>query len=307
MIVPHGGSRPRQINIHFSMILLITFAWAGVTFWGSYLSAQHVDYWRTQLSNQAMKLKVQYLLVQLDRSREYLDEVKTVDAQLRDLLQYQNQAAVIKNEKPKAPGASNGTGGPSLADANDLSRMIQSVGPDMSWPALIQKVGRMKSEAEDRLTSFNDLSSWIDTQRRLFRATPTGWPVQGPLTSKYGLRKSPFNGNGEFHPGLDISGNLGDPVRATADGVVRVASWNGGYGNLVLIQHEFGFSTRYAHNSRLKVNVGDHVKRGQIIALMGTTGKSVGVHCHYEVWRYNDRKNPLLFLRESLKIAGNPS
>ncbi|MCG3205976.1 MAG: hypothetical protein KCHDKBKB_02702 [Elusimicrobia bacterium] len=309
MIVPHGSSRPRQINIHLSMILLITFTWATITFWGTYLSAQHVDYWRTEVTNQAMKMKIKYLLAQMDKSREYLDEVKTVDAQLRDLLQYQNQTAVITNEKPpqeiKSQSA-DGTGGPTMVDANNLARIMQSVGPDISWPTLIQKVGSMKTEAQDRLKSFDDLSDWIDTQRRLFRATPRGWPYQGPLTSKYGERNSPFNGSFEFHPGIDIKGPHGAPVRATADGVVRLASWNGGYGNLVLIQHEFGFSTRYAHNSRLLVKPGEKVKRGQIIALMGTTGKSSGVHCHYEVWRYNIRKNPISYLREDQKFAGKP-
>ncbi len=316
MLVPHGGSQPRQINVHLSLILFVTFAWAGVTFWGSYLSAKHVDYWRTQLNNQAMKLKIRYLIAQLDQSRQYMDEVKTVDAQLRDLLQFQNQASLIKNEKPKAekkeeepatPAAQTaaGTGGPTATDAGDLARLLQSAGPDTSWPALVSKVGLMKSDADDRIRSFTELNKWIDTQRRLFRATPRGWPTSGPMTSRYGSRKSPFDGAiEEFHPGIDISGRLGTPIYATADGLVRVSSWNSGYGNLVLLQHDFGFSTRYAHNSRLLVKVGERVKRGQVIALMGTTGKSSGVHCHYEVWRYDSRKNPVQFLREDPKFAG---
>jgi murein DD-endopeptidase MepM/ murein hydrolase activator NlpD len=162
----------------------------------------------------------------------------------------------------------------------------------------------MKYEAKDRLSSYTELTNWIEAQRRLFRATPRGWPCSGPLTSHYGQRHSPFDDTEEFHPGIDISGTLGTPVRATADGVVRVASWNSGYGNLVLLQHEFGYSTRYAHNSRFLVRVGDRVKRGQAIALMGTTGKSSGVHCHYEVWRYNARKNPIAYVSEDPKFAG---
>ncbi len=306
MLVPHGGSRPRQINIPLSLILFVTFAWAGITFWGSYLSAQHVDYWRTQASNQVMKLKIRYLMAQLDQSREYMDEVKTVDEQLRQLLQYQNASSLIKNDQPLKPSkqASAATGGPTIADANDLTRVLQSGEPDMSWPHLVREITGMKSEAKDRLTSFNELTSWIEAQRRLFRATPRGWPCNGPLTSHYGTRTSPFDGQAEFHPGIDISGNLGTAVRATADGVVRLASWNSGYGNLVLLQHEFGYSTRYAHNSRILVKVGDRVKRGQVIALMGTTGKSSGVHCHYEVWRYTARKNPLAFIREDPKFSG---
>ncbi len=306
MVVPHSGGRPRQINIHVSILLLAFGTWAGVTLWGSYLSAQQVDYWRAQANSEAMKLKVKYLLAQLDESRAYLDEVKTVDVQLRDLLQYRNTTALIKDEKPvgESRSAHDGTGGPSFADASALSRFINAVPPDLSWHEIVSHAASFKIEAENRLSSFHDLRSWIDTQRRLFRATPIGWPAQGTLTSHYGARTSPFDGSAEFHPGLDISNSQGTPVRATADGIVRIADWKSGYGKLVVLQHEFGFSTRYAHNSRLMVKEGDKVKRGQVVALMGTTGKSTGVHCHYEVWRYNVRHDPLPYLREELKVTG---
>lgn len=306
MVVPHNGGRPHQINIHISIILLVFSTWAGVTLWGSYLSAQQVDYWRAQANNEAMKLKVKYLLAQLDESRAYLDEVKTVDVQLRELLQYRNTAALIKDEKPsnELRTTHDGTGGPTVADATSLNRLINSFPADLSWHELVRHAASFKNEAALRLTSFHDLRTWIDTQRKLFRATPTGWPAQGVLTSHYGSRTSPFDGSSEFHPGLDISNGQGTPVRATADGIVRIADWKSGYGKLVVIQHAFGYSTRYAHNSRLTVKVGDVVKRGQVISMMGTTGKSTGVHCHYEVWHYNVRQDPLPYLRENLKVTG---
>jgi murein DD-endopeptidase MepM/ murein hydrolase activator NlpD len=309
MVVPHGGGRPHQINIHISVVLLVFGAWAGVTLWGSYLSAQQVDYWRAQANNEAMKLKVKYMLAQLDESRSYLDEVKTVDVQLRELLKYRNTGALIKNEKP-APdtnAVSDGTGGPSASDAASLTRLLGSVSPDLSWHELVTHVSSFKNEAANRLSSFKDLSAWIDMQRRLFRATPIGWPAPGHLTSHYGARKSPFGGVAEFHPGLDIANSQGTPVRCTADGIVRIADWKSGYGKLVVVQHAYGFSTRYAHNSRLLVKAGDRVQRGQVISLMGTTGKSTGVHCHYEVWRNNIRRDPFPYLRENANATGkNP-
>jgi murein DD-endopeptidase MepM/ murein hydrolase activator NlpD len=310
MVVPHGGGCPRQINVHISILLLAFGARAGITLWGSYLSAQQVDYWRAQATNEAMKLKVKYLLAQLDQSHAYLDEVKTVDVQLRDLLQYRNTSALIKNQKPIAEVPASlhgGTGGPSFEDASSLARFMNAVPPDVSWQALVQNVASLKNEAENRLTSFRDLSSWIDTQRHLFRATPIGWPTVGTLTSHYGARRSPFSEGSEFHPGLDISNVQGTPVRATADGVVRIADWKSGYGKLVVLQHAFGYSTRYAHNSRLMVKEGDVVKRGQVVALMGTTGKSTGPHCHYEVWRNNIRRDPLPYLREDANVTGKNS
>jgi murein DD-endopeptidase MepM/ murein hydrolase activator NlpD len=305
MIVPHSGGKPRQIDLHISVLLLVFGTWSIVTLWGSYLSAQQVDYWRAQANNEATKLKVKYLLAQLDESRAYLDEVKTVDVQLRDLLQYRNTTALIKNEKAAdAAPSHDGTGGPSFADAASLTRMMSGMAPDLSWHELVSHVASFRNEATTRLESFHDLSNWIDTQRRLFRATPAGWPCRGVLTSHYGARKSPFGGNSEFHPGLDIANSQGTPIRATADGIVRIADWKSGYGKLVVLQHAFGYSTRYGHNSRLIAHAGDRVKRGDVIALMGTTGKSTGVHCHYEVWHYNLRQNPIGYLRENAKVTG---
>lgn len=294
MIVPHGAARPKQINIHLFVIALGVLTWTGITFWGSYLSAQHVDYWRTQLSNQVLKMKIQYLTGQLDKSRSYLDEVKAVDNQLRALLNYKDEATLIKEDKPE--GNQRGTGGPAPLDQANLARLLTNIPSDISWNQLINQVQKLKSEARERIVSYQEVTSWIEMRRRLYRATPIGWPCRGHLTSRYGHRNSPFGGADEFHPGVDISAPLGTPIRATADGTVRLAGWNSGYGNLVVLFHEFGFSTRYAHNSRILVRVGDKVKRGQVLALMGATGKSSGVHSHYEVWQNAQRKNPMPYM-----------
>ena len=101
----------------------------------------------------------------------------------------------------------------------------------------------------------------------------------GRLTSLFGLRHSPFEEEaGEYHHGIDIANALGTPVRATADGVVQIASWQGGYGRLVVLDHGRGFRTYYGHNSKLLVKVGDHVTRNQVISYMGTSGHSTGYH-----------------------------
>lgn len=300
MVVPHGGIRPRQINIPVALIVTFFVMWTAVTFWGSYLSAQHIDYWRTEATNQVLKLKVKYLMTQLDRSRQYMDEVKTVDGQLRQLLEYKSQKAIIREDIPvKATVEGGGTGGPTAQDAADLRALLSASDSEITWERMIEKVGLVRNEARTRLDSYQDLSGWIQTQRKIFRCTPRGWPARGPLTSHFGMRVSPFDAKTmEYHAGLDISAPIGAPVRATADGVVRVASWNSGYGNLVMLQHEFGFSTRYGHNSKILVRVGDRVKRGQVVALIGETGRANGPHCHYEVWRNNERKNPIAFLKD---------
>ena len=123
--------------------------------------------------------------------------------------------------------------------------------------------------------------------------TPTGWPTDGFISSGYGLR---WNG-AEFHQGIDIAAEMGTPIVATADGVVTIAGWNaGGYGNMVDIDHGSGVSTRYGHASAVVVTAGQRVRRGQIIAYVGSTGHSTGPHLHYEVRLSGQPVNPTSYL-----------
>ncbi len=122
---------------------------------------------------------------------------------------------------------------------------------------------------------------------------PSIWPATGVVTSPYGLRW----GGSDFHPGMDIANDLGTPIVATADGVVEYAGWDsGGYGNMVDINHGNGIMTRYGHASQVIVSSGQSVKRGQIIAYMGSTGFSTGPHVHYEVHVNGQKVNPISYL-----------
>ena len=126
---------------------------------------------------------------------------------------------------------------------------------------------------------------------------PTMWAHMGKINNEFGYRRNPFNGRGyEFHSGMDIDGESGDFVAAPANGTISKADWVGGYGNLVEVDHGNGIKTRYGHLSRIGVLAGDTVQRGQIIGLIGSTGRSTGPHLHYEV-RLNDKPiNPRRFL-----------
>lgn len=122
---------------------------------------------------------------------------------------------------------------------------------------------------------------------------PSIWPTTGVVSSPYGLRW----GGTDFHPGMDIANDMGTPIVATADGVVEYAGWNsGGYGNMVDINHGNGIMTRYGHASQVVVSTGQQVKRGQLIAYMGSTGFSTGPHVHYEVHVNGNRVNPISYL-----------
>ncbi len=132
---------------------------------------------------------------------------------------------------------------------------------------------------------------------------PNLWPVEGRITGSFGERIDPFNGEGAFHSGVDISTGYGSPVIAPADGVVTFADFYSGYGRMIEIEHAQGFITRYGHLSSFAVTPGQTVHRGQVIGYVGLSGRSTGPHLHYEVWMHNIPVNPYNFLRTTLARA----
>jgi murein DD-endopeptidase MepM/ murein hydrolase activator NlpD len=130
---------------------------------------------------------------------------------------------------------------------------------------------------------------------------PSLWPVVGPVTSSFGEREDPFNGEGAFHAGIDISSTFGEAVRATADGTVEMADRASGYGREIIIDHGYGIKTCYGHLSGFAVTEGQQVTRGQIIGYVGTSGRSTGPHLHYEVRVRNTPVNPHKYLRETMQ------
>ena len=129
--------------------------------------------------------------------------------------------------------------------------------------------------------------------------TPNIWPVAGPISSYHGYRTSPGGIGSTFHEGVDIAGDYGTPISATAAGTVTQAGWVGGYGYLVEVKHADGIVTRYGHNSAVLVYEGQHVDQGSMIALMGSTGNSTGPHCHYEVRIHGEAVDPMYFLPQN--------
>lgn len=146
---------------------------------------------------------------------------------------------------------------------------------------------------ESRLAS---VKTSVEGQQALARATPSIWPLAGWLSSGFGNRKDPFNGSADFHPGLDIAADKGTPVRATADGTVKSAGYNGNYGNAVLIDHGFSISTRFGHLSRFAVRPGQEIRRGEVLGYVGSTGRATAAHLHYEILLNGQPINPLRLL-----------
>lgn len=130
---------------------------------------------------------------------------------------------------------------------------------------------------------FDQLLYKADQYLETLRSLPLGKPAPGTISSTYGPRMDPITHTAAFHPGIDIIGNTGDEVRATAEGKVLFAGDNGGYGNYILIDHGNQYTTGYGHLLKFRVKAGDHISRGQAIGLIGDTGRSTGPHLHYEI------------------------
>lgn len=123
----------------------------------------------------------------------------------------------------------------------------------------------------------------LSERQNFIRATPSIRPTRGWFSSRFGIRADPFTGRPTMHSGLDLAARYGAPVLATADGIVTFAGYQNGYGNIVSIDHGYGLQTRYAHNSRLYVKLGERIRRNDVIAAVGSSGRSTGAHLHYEV------------------------
>jgi murein DD-endopeptidase MepM/ murein hydrolase activator NlpD len=173
------------------------------------------------------------------------------------------------------------------------SAAVQSV-PLADFLSMMDALG---SEMKDREQKLSVLESLLMSRSLHERVMPSGKPVaDGWLSSRYGKRNDPFTGKQDFHKGLDFAGKKGSEVITVGDGVVSWAGKRSGYGNLIEVNHGNGYSTRYGHNQKHLVEVGDKVKKGQQIALMGSTGRSTGPHVHFELLQNGKTVNPSKFI-----------
>ena len=200
-------------------------------------------------------------------------------------------------QKLPAVVRSRAAGGSALPNASvsDMARVQLAMAP-LSTP-------------EDTFGVLRDLLSGLENRLRYVRrdveqkealaaSTPSIWPAHGWLTGTFGGRSDPFTGEPGFHQGIDISTEKGQPVFATADATVDSAGYTGDYGNLIVLRHGFGLTTRYGHLNSFAVKPGQTLKRGAVIGYVGTTGRATGAHVHYEILANGQLLNPLQLLTQ---------
>jgi murein DD-endopeptidase MepM/ murein hydrolase activator NlpD len=182
-------------------------------------------------------------------------------------------------------------GGP--VSANDNST-------EMTVPDFMSSLKELSSQLDDRTEQLSVLETMMMNRNLQAEVMPAGRPItRGWLSSYFGIRTDPFTGRRAHHSGIDFAGKMGSDVVAVAAGVVTYAADRSGYGKLVEINHGNGYATRYGHNSKLLVKVGDTVKKGQVISKMGSTGRSTGPHVHFEVLLNGRAVNPKQYIHAS--------
>ncbi|PHR25201.1 MAG: hypothetical protein COA36_14450 [Desulfotalea sp.] len=274
-------SRKKICIIAASSIITLVFLTVTSLFSISFFTKQH------NYSEKITKLQSQ-----LKQSAEQQQRLDITIAELKQSKAEQETA--FKEEKEHLIS----TAVNELTERSDLiEKIVGSIG--IKIPKSTPKDGRnsggpffaTKAEQQD------ELLYRADRYLKTIRLLPFGRPVKGIITSRYGKRKDPLNHRSAFHSGIDFRGKRGEPIKATADGVVKKAFRNGGYGNYVLIDHGNGYTTSFSHMKKYLVHRGDKIKRGQIIGLIGNTGRSTGPHLHYEVALDGKRINPYNFMK----------
>ena len=279
-IIPHQGGDVRSLRLPMKTIKygVATICTSAILFVGAFcyssynaslLQKDQAELDELRQVNNIQQTQILQLAKKAANLQEDMNKLDELEGELRQLT-----TGSASTDKP----VHDGQGGPGIKpNVDNINETLDSLAQNI-------KIRRANLE---------NLKANIVNQQAKLAVTPSIWPTNGEVTSRYGLRW----GGSDFHPGIDIAADIGTPIVATADGVVIESGWNsGGYGYMIDIDHGNGIVTRYGHNSQLAVSVGTRVKKGQVIAYMGSTGFSTGPHLHYEVRVNGKAVNPDRYL-----------
>lgn len=223
------------------------------------------------------------------------ERVTQLEADLGKLGDLERRVHVVVGlDQPESQPAALAQGGAdTVSRATLLASLKQRTGRFVEW--VNRDLTTLGEQFDSREQSLREPKTDLERKMALLAATPTILPVKGLITTGYGYRRSPFTGAREFHEGLDIAAPDGTPILATADGIVFFAGPLGAYGNVVFLDHGHGFATFYGHNSTNRVQEGQRVHRGDIVAYVGTTGRTTGPHVHYVIYVRGKFANPVKY------------
>ena len=289
IIVPDASQRLHKLKISEKALfaaavlgILSFFVAVALGFSYVHMAFRASDYDQLQAENTNLRVNTKNLQVTTSKLSAKLNELQTLSEKITKVIE---DDPVFKgsrklNVKPEGGSRVDLTTEQLIASGN------LSTGVDL-----------MRDRAKGLEGKYNLLNQLVDQRRTLDAITPNRWPIRGHVGSTFGSRTDPFEGGSEMHYGLDIEAPLGAQVSAPASGVVKVAQRESEYGNLIVIDHGNGLTTRFAHLRGFAIKVGQKVTKGQLIGWVGMTGRTTGPHLHYEV-RQDDRPvNPRTYLR----------
>lgn len=296
ILLNNTGSTIKKISASDKAVRSACFFLVLFVIFMGYLVHDYISLKRASLDNVYLQDKVSVQEDELVNQRKqiqfFANEIKTIKSKLTDLHNFEKKiramAKIKKNKRFIGIGGSN----PDTIDtAIALTERHDSLMQEMHV-----QVAEIDFAASRQKEGLKSVVSFFEEQRNLLAVSPSIRPTFGNITSTFGYRTSPFTGLREFHKGIDIAAPGGTPIIATANGVVSEAGYLGSLGNAIVINHGYGMVTCYGHASKILKKPGSFVKRGEIIARVGNTGRSTGAHVHYEIHHNGIPVNPSNYL-----------
>jgi len=303
VIVPSSCGKVRRIVIpRFLVTAGIIGVCAGFLFLfyfiGEYEAAKRKLAYLDSLEKltQVQQKKIISLVEKVDQFNATLNKLKEMESRLKSM------AGIGGGSEGSAEDL--GRGGPeeyvsfgSSSQENLLADPLQTIKTVEGSFKVLEKRATLQKE------NFSKIKQVIERQKALFASTPNIFPVKGWISSGYGWRINPFTHRKEMHRAIDIVASWGTPVKASCQGRVVYAGWKNFYGLVIRVENEYGYSTLYAHLSKILVKRGEHVKKGQIIGRVGSSGRSTGPHLHFEVWKNGRTIDPFMLMVEPLGLS----
>jgi len=282
IIIPNSARRTINFKINYKAVLiviitiasfLLSFGYLGYKYYVS--KSDFANLSKIKEESQSKDKTIEKLNQEMERLRQYQQEIEQKQEQIKKLMGIESSVTTESRNQ------FSGQGGEDIIIPDDAPAMNK---------ISLDNIKTTNMELDEML-------KLAEAKQEYYRHIPNQWPARGEISSPYGKRKSPFGGNSNsFHDGIDIANQAGTPIVAAADGTVIFAGYMPVYGNTILIRHSDSFTTKYGHNSVLLVKEGEEVRKGQIIAEMGNTGRSTGPHSHFSIYKDGQTIDPLLYL-----------
>lgn len=316
MFVPHSQESIYSIKIPYTVMVAV---FSLVLFFAVLLTFSAVNYLNMQEKmtefndlrsvNERQAGQLRLMESEVLTLREEMTELKFLEQDVRDLLNsepFQARPATVRHDDPQTSRGGGRGAGRAESIRNMLAGILegspslseQQAEWDNTYRATRNAAGELLAGVESVEESLVLLQREMSETKDYLESRPAGFPTAGEISSGFGPRRSPFTGRSDMHGGIDIAADYGAPVAASGKGMVVFAGYRAGYGQTVVIRHQYGYETVYGHNSSLTVQAGEEVTRGDLIARVGSTGYSTGPHLHYEVLFNGVRVDPAGYLGE---------